>query len=314
MNVFVNRIWLVVIAAIMFVGCKPGIPGRYLQPDEMADILYDYHLAEGVVNSSMPNDSIAMRTYQTSILEHHGVSRADFDSSMVYYTRHTDLLKDVYTKLADRFSRESEAMGGVSIGAGEFASSDTANVWRQSPSFVLSPYAATNRFTFEMKTDTAWHEGDRLILDFDAKFIYQDGMRDAGAVLAVVYDNDSTEYVSNSVMSSTHYTMQISNAGRLRIKAVRGFWMLSGDQSSSVASMATLKLLVVSNVRLIRMHTQPPAPPASTESVEGSADSLAKQRGDKIHDAGHSPKPLRKLEPLPENQLKLIPKSEQRLR
>ena len=40
---------LVLFMTVVLSGCKPGIPGRYLQPDEMADILYDYHLAEGIV-------------------------------------------------------------------------------------------------------------------------------------------------------------------------------------------------------------------------------------------------------------------------
>ena len=82
--------------AFVLTGCKPGIPGRYLQPDEMADILYDYHVAEGIVQTDYNSpDSIAMRAYRVSILQNHGVTEADFDSSMVYYTRHTRELQQV---------------------------------------------------------------------------------------------------------------------------------------------------------------------------------------------------------------------------
>ena len=279
-------------ALVMFAvfGCKPGVPGKYLQPDEMADILYDYHLAEGVVNVSMYNDSIAMRSFKASILKKYGVKVADFDSSMVYYTRHTKLLEDVYTKLSDRFNKESSALGGSSMGIdGAFASADTTNVWQLSPSFVLSPYAATNRMTFEIKADTAYHKGDRLMLDFDTQFIYQDGMRDASVVLAVTYDNDSVGYVTNNIMSSSHYHMQVDNSGRLGIKAIRGFWMLSSDTSDPTASATTLKLLVVSNVKLIRLHVAEP------ENVPGDkADSLGKQRIDSLPKspapAGNEPK------------------------
>lgn len=257
------------IAVLSLAGCKPGIPGKYLQPDEMADILYDYHLAEGITDSNTGDrDSVALRAFRTSILEHHGVTEAVFDSSMVYYTRHTQLLEDVYKKLADHFNSESVALGGESAGMdGSFASSDTANVWRQASAFVLSPYAATNRLTFELKADTAWHDGDRLMLDFDANFIYQDGMRDASVVLAVTYDNDSTEYVSNNVMSTSHYHLQVNNTGYLHIKSVSGFFLLSNGDQQSVQSATTLKLLVVSNVRLVRMHT---AKPEATPSADGN--------------------------------------------
>lgn len=282
---------MVVIGVVLsFMGCKPGIPGKYLQPDEMADILYDYHVADGMVSTGRDYDTLALRTFRASILKKHDVSEADFDSSMVYYTRHTQLLKDVYTKLADRLNSEAVALGGASSGMSDgFSSSDTTDIWRLSQSFVLSPYAATNRLSFEVAADTAFHEGDRIILDFDAQFIYQDGMRDAQAVLAVTYDNDSTEVYSNGVMSTSHYQLQINNTGRLRIKSVRGFWLLSDGSSTSAApSSTTLKLLIVNNVRLIRMHTAAPANFNSGTSESG--DSLSGTKRDSLppHPAKHS--------------------------
>lgn len=274
---------VLIIAVLSLVGCKPGIPGKYLQPDEMADILYDYHLAEGITDCNQNGrDSVALRAFRTSILNHHGVTEAEFDSSMVYYTRHTQLLEDVYKKLADRFNGESVALGGESAGMdGSFASSDTANVWRQASAFVLSPYAATNRLTFELKADTAWHAGDRLMLDFDANFIYQDGMRDASVVLAVTYDNDSTEYVSNNVMSTSHYHMQVNNTGYLHIKSVSGFFLLSSGSQQFAQSTTTLKMLVVSNIRLVRMHT---AKPEDKPSADGPGDTnlSGKAPGDSV--------------------------------
>ena len=263
------------LAVMSLAGCKPGIPGKYLQPDEMADILYDYHLAEGITNTADAGDSLALRTFRASILERHGVSVADFDSSMVYYTRHTKLLEDVYKKVVDRLNNESVALGGSTAGMGDFASSDTTNVWNQSPAFVLSPYAATNRMAFAMKADSAYHAGDRLMLDFDAQFICQDGSRNAVAVLAVTYDNDSTELATNSVMSSAHYHMQINNTGRLGIKAVRGFLMLSTGSADPAASLTTLRLLVVSNVRLVRMHTAAPEPAAAPVAADSAVEKVS---------------------------------------
>lgn len=266
----------VVLVGMTAVSCKPGIPSRYLQPDELADILYDYHVAQGIAQSQ--NDTIALRTYRLSILKKYGVEKADFDSSMVYYTRHTELLEKVYTKISDRLNKEAVALGGASLRTGdEISSSDTTNIWRQSPAFVLSPYAATNRLAFEIKADSSYHVGDRLILDFDAQFIYQDGIRDGAAMLAVTYDNDSIEYINNSVMSSTHYHMQINNTGRLGIKSVRGYWILSANSSGEASSSTTLKVFVVYNVRLIRMHTKEEK---MTETADGSekTDSLKNSR------------------------------------
>ena len=226
------------------ISCKPGIPRKYLQPNKMADIIYDYHIAEGIQSVNTTGDTIAMRAYQAYILKKHRVSQADFDSSLVYYTRHTKLLEDVYDKVAERLNNESAIYGGsqLSIGDEIINNSDTTNVWQSSPIVILSPYLAFNRKTFEIKADTSYHEGDRIFLDFDTKFIYQDGMRDGVALLAVTYSNDSVEVVSNSLMSSTHYHLQINNTGCLKIKSIKGFFLHNNTQNQNLTSKTTLKL------------------------------------------------------------------------
>lgn len=262
---------LLLVALVLAAGCKPSIPGRYLQPDKMADILYDYHLAQGITSTAYGGDSLAMRAFKANILSKHGVSEAEFDSSMVYYTRHTQLLDNVYKSLTDRFNNETMAQGGSAASLDGALGGDTTDVWRSAPAFVLAPYAATNRNSFAIEADSAYHAGDCIILDFDAQYLYQDGMRDAVMVLAVTYDNDSTEFTTNNIMSSSHYHMTINNSGRLRIKRISGFWLLNSELSGGPTT--TIRLLIVSNVRLIRMHVkeEPPAEPASGGTPADSA-------------------------------------------
>ena len=57
---------------------------------------------------------------------------------------------------------------------------------------MLNPYPPFNRMDFNVKADTTFHAGDRVTLDFNAQFIYQDGIRNAIAMLAVTFNNDST--------------------------------------------------------------------------------------------------------------------------
>ena len=282
---------LVLFITVVLTGCKPEIPGRYLQMDEMVDILYDYHVADGMVQTNFDSpDSVAMRAYRISILKNHGVTQADFDSSMIYYTRHTRLLQKVYDKIADRLDREAVERGGQAGFTNLTENADTTNVWKRSTAFVLSPYLATNRMSFEIKADSSYHEGDRMVLDFDAQFLYQDGMRDALVVLAITYANDSVEYVNNSISTSSHYHMQIMNEGRLAIKSVRGFWMLSSDRAMPTSSATTFKLFIVSNVRLVKMHvTEPVKKPEdgnmSPDSLElPKIDSLDRRRPINLND------------------------------
>ena len=98
--VFIKRhlalLQIMSISLILFVACKPGVPNRYIQPSELGDILYEYHLAEGI--TSLKNDTTALYYYKNNILKKHNVTSAEFDSSMVYYLRHADeLKKDIRT-------------------------------------------------------------------------------------------------------------------------------------------------------------------------------------------------------------------------
>ena len=41
MALLCRQLMAVLMVALAIASCKPGIPSKYLQPDEMADILYD---------------------------------------------------------------------------------------------------------------------------------------------------------------------------------------------------------------------------------------------------------------------------------
>lgn len=265
----------ILISFILMMGsCKPSIPGKYLQTGEMADILYEYHIAEAIVNATQSNDSLALRAYRANILCKYGVSQSDFDSSMVYYCRHTKLLEEVYEKVSDKIEKESLAQGleGSGVYDDISSSSDTTNIWNRDRTFVLSPYAATNSYSFEIKADSAFHEGDGFGLDFDAQFIWQDGMRSAFAVMVVTYEGDSIATATSQITSSTHYHLQVSNEGGLKVKNVKGFWLINNE--NVLTSASTLKLLIAQNVKLIRMHKK------KEELVRQDADS-AKVAGTK---------------------------------
>ena len=127
-----------------------------------------------------------------------------------------------------------------------------------------------------MKTDTTYHAGDRLMLSFDTQFVYQDGVRDAVVVLAVSYDDGTTECATAVITSASHYSVQTSNSGGKHIKSVRGYWLLNNPPSAD-ASATTLKLLFVSHIRLIRLHLKAPAANTGQESTDSLAHTEAQQ-------------------------------------
>lgn len=276
-------ICLVAVMALLFCvsSCKPSLPSGVLSKGKMTDILYDYHLALAMAHMDDNGDKGQSLAYREAVLRKHDVTSTEFDSSMVYYMRHTELLEDVYKDLTDRYNNEITAMGGSAKEGGEFANlsatGDTANVWNLAASMVFMPVKPFNSTSFDIKVDSTFHKGDRLMLDFDAQFIYQDGMRNGVAMLAVQFGNDSIAQRTIMIQNTQHYSVELSDDDSLGIKSVKGYFMLMNDDNGTgVSSQTTLKLMFLEHIKLIRMHPQKPVAAPAGSSSSASSDSLRK--------------------------------------
>lgn len=301
-------ICLVAVMALLFCvsSCKPSLPSGVLSKGKMTDILYDYHLALAMAHMDDNGDKGQSLAYREAVLRKHDVTSAEFDSSMVYYMRHTELLEDVYKDLTDRYNNEITAMGGSAKEGGEFANlsatGDTANVWNLATSMVFMPVKPFNSTSFDIKVDSTFHKGDRLMLDFDAQFIYQDGMRNGVAMLAVQFGNDSIAQRTIMIQSTQHYSVELSDDDSLGIKSVKGYFMLMNDDNGTgVSSQTTLKLMFLEHIKLIRMHPLKPVVAPAGSSPSASSDSLRK---DSASSDGKPLKPLREMKPMMAEPLK----------
>ena len=251
-------LWTVLIISLVC-SCKPSVPGDYIQPNKMADILYDYHLADAMADADGCKPFVKI-AYREAVLKKHDVTQAEFDSSMVYYMRHTERMRDIYEKVADHLTKEATAQGFSAEDVTRFgntAKGDTANIWTEEKAIIFNPYAPFNYRTFYAKADTSFHARDHVILDFSAQFLYQDGIRDAIAVLAVKFKNDSVATQTVSLTNSSHYSIDIQDRDSLGIKEVRGFFLLrNGNGQLSSSADNSVKMMLIYGIRLIRMRNK----------------------------------------------------------
>ena len=280
LKVFLKLVGSFFVLLLFLQSCKPGIPSEYLSSDEMEDILYDYHIAQAMADNQRGGSGADMITYRVAILKKYNVTEAEFDSSMVYYSRHTELLHDVYKNLVDRLKNESVALGADANDLqryGDVASGDTTNIWNGNNALILSPNKPFNLETFSLPVDSAYHKGDRILFDFDAQFLYQDGMRDGIVVLAVTFANDSVASQLLHIQNSQHFNIQLEDRDRVGIKAIKGYFLL-GQGNDVGSSETTLRLLIIDNIKMVRMHIR-----ESFTSTNLSSDSLQQSRLDSSH-------------------------------
>lgn len=94
--------------AISFIGCRPkGI----LHSGEMRAILVDLHKVDGMIQTeglTYGHDDVT-DLYYAQVLEKHGVTQAQFDSSIVWYTAHPVLFDKIYPKVKADLKKEHDA-------------------------------------------------------------------------------------------------------------------------------------------------------------------------------------------------------------
>ena len=95
--------WMWMACLAFMTSCGKEIPSDIIQPLKMEKVLYDYHLSMGV-SSNM--DNAEKEACKKFVFQKHGISEAEFDSSMVWYTRETKELTAIYNNLDRKFNQE----------------------------------------------------------------------------------------------------------------------------------------------------------------------------------------------------------------
>ena len=283
------KLW--VLLAFVLVSCKPTVPSDYIQPGEMEDLLYDYHVAMSVaaVKNATPEQQEA---YKLAVFKRYGIDETEFENSLKYYLRHTERLKKIYENIDERLKKEAQAQG---VSASDFnqygdesLKGDTTNVWNRAKAVILTPQSPYNYHYFEVKTDTTFHKGDQLTLEFDPLFIVQDGTREGVAVFTVTFGNDSIATETARFFSEGHQSVPIQDTAHSGIKRVRGYFYMPQPHDNST----TFRLLAITNIKLIRMHEQKQTTVAPADSTNNTypirnvgGEPVQKKQGEKISDA-----------------------------
>ena len=104
-----KHIWLLALCSLLLLpSCRPkGI----LHSGEMRDLLVDLHKTDAMIQIKglKYNDSEIKDIYYAQVLERHGVTQAQFDSSLVWYTAHPQFFNKIYPKVLKELEREEAA-------------------------------------------------------------------------------------------------------------------------------------------------------------------------------------------------------------
>lgn len=100
-----NILWLLVVLVIVF-ACRNE--KKVIPREELVPVLVDIHLLDGAIRHSRYRDDIkipdTIDVYEY-VLEKHGYTQPQFDSSMNYYSRYPGRFEQIYQEVLARLNR-----------------------------------------------------------------------------------------------------------------------------------------------------------------------------------------------------------------
>lgn len=252
-----HSILLLLLTMTILVGCKPKVPSEYIQPDDLEDILYEYHVAESMARNGNGMETDYNQTkYFLAVLEKHHVTEAVFDSSLVYYYTHAERLKNIYSRVHERLVHDAKKLGASVGDINRYSqyseTGDTANIWRNETAMMLIPRPPKNRFDFVVKADSTFMVGDSFMFQFVTEHIWQSGSKDAVVCIKTTYEKDSVLQSVNHVSISGITQLRVPLNKTHKITELRGFIYLPLGEDEVEAR----RLMFISQIQLIRFHNK----------------------------------------------------------
>lgn len=145
-----------------------GRPDYVIDEASMTELLTDVHEAEGLIDLQQTKAKESEdygQQVMAAVLEKHHVSKAQYDTSLVWYSQNlTSLIriyKHVNENLAERETKWTE-LANASGAFGTSPSGDSVNLWIQSPYLVLDESRLSHIKIWTIQTDSTFYMGDTL--------------------------------------------------------------------------------------------------------------------------------------------------------
>lgn len=201
---------LVSLFSLLMSSCS-GKPDHVLDEGKMVDVMTDMQMAEAYYStSSGPKTYVDKETLKESVLQKHGVSQEDLDSTIAYYGRNIDDYFRLYGKVEQKIRERSQ--GALA----EIVGSET-DIWPYGSFAMLMANQASEGFTFSFPIPDV-EPGTQLEWRF--RVTKPEGVE---AVFGVEYENGVSMVQKKNPGSSRSLSLALQTDTAVRAKRTFGF-------------------------------------------------------------------------------------------
>lgn len=287
----IQRYGGVFLLAFCLTACQVKRPRVVLPDAKMENVLYDYHIAKAMGEEVSYSESYKRVLYVESVFKKHGITQADFDTTMAWYARNPEALAKVYEKVNVRLKAERDGIDHlIALRDNRPDTSlpgDSIDVWLWQHIYRLTGMPLDNLITFTLPSDSNFH--DRDTLRWSVRFRFHSGTPDSIhaplMAMQIQYEkSDSVIATSKRVTGAGIETLSLNADTLGAIKEVRGFIYYPMQPSSQP--------LLTDSISLMRYHAMDSLTIAPKDSLQQAAGSLPDK--EKVEQPVEKPAELKK--------------------
>ena len=245
-----NSLSVVIFAVLLLlISCGKKKQADVLPPNILEAILYDYHLAQVMVNGMPSGERYKKDLYFDYVYDKHGVTKAQIDSSLVYYARYPKELSLVYDNLSQRIALDIERIereGQMVVSRKAMpVEGDSVDLWYDARFIqLLSSPLAGNTYDFSVPADSNFIAGDKIVWEGEVLFLHGkiDSLHKYVYLnLLVEYANDSVAVADTLLYVSGSYSLALQDS--LKVKRVNGSAFMKDSSGKECVLLLTPSLM-----------------------------------------------------------------------
>ena len=224
---FFSQFAVIVSILLIFAACS-NRPKGVLDQEDMVNLLTDMHKLDGalVERGLMFSNDTTKTKYYNFIFAKYNITKANFDSSLVWYTKKPQEFNNIYNKVLINLSlQEKEVKSGKYhfIDSVELAKVKS-ELWRRRNKYELTKDSTRTKLDFEV-VDPSLLYGDVYILRLLLRIAPEDSCTKQHISVRLNYQNgkvDSAFAVAHHDSLLRRYTIKLPATRKLKIKSISG--------------------------------------------------------------------------------------------
>jgi len=224
-NGIVRFVLFACFSGLMLISCVR--PANVLSPKKMENLLVDMHKLEGTLGALgfENNNPVEKREYYAAILKKYNVKQADFDSSLVWYTKHPKQFQRLYASVSVRMdSLNNEVLRHKYHPIDSVHAVAEMSLWNKPIRHVFTKDSVRTSLNFELK-DQSLMTNDLYELSFIRRVAPADSSVQPFIVMYINYYNGKKDSIFTKTYNDSitrKYSLQLRARKNLKIKSVSG--------------------------------------------------------------------------------------------